>query len=333
MLYRLKTVKLQIFGVELHVADFLDDGLLNLVAVLLGLFLALLNWLVCNHQALLHVTHRLDGPLLALVTDLPGLFLAVLGVAVLLGLLRANLHLQFADLLWLKVTVLFLHWEGEDVGELLAVPVDIGLTHLNLDLSRDVITILLRFPRALNLLLTVTVILRRLNTPAVKLNCVGASYIVNNFLFHVTVGCLDIATLVVILGDGVNLVGGVAYSVLPSEALLNLVSLFESLVVDVLNQVTNQLINIEADTLNIGLDDPSAVFVHLDVGDLLVLGVRLALVDKYYLLNLMAVRVLVDSIASNVGLANVRVILLNCCWSRIDSRRWWWLSDWVRSSL
>ena len=74
--------------------------------------------------------------LLALVTDLPRLLLTVLGVAVLLSLLGASLHLQFADLLGLEVTVLLLNWEGEDVGKLLAVPVHVSLTDLHLDLNK-----------------------------------------------------------------------------------------------------------------------------------------------------------------------------------------------------
>ena len=97
--------------------------------------MACLYGIVDNCNALLHDTLWLDGPLLTLVTDLPGLFLAVLGVAVLLSFLWANLHLQFTNLLWLKVTVLLLNREGEDVGEFLTVPVDICLAHLNLDLG------------------------------------------------------------------------------------------------------------------------------------------------------------------------------------------------------
>ena len=77
---------------------------------------------------------RLDGLLFALVADLPGLLLAVLGVAVLLSLLWTSLHLQLANLLGLEVAVLLLDWEGEDVGELFAVPVDIGLAYIDLDL-------------------------------------------------------------------------------------------------------------------------------------------------------------------------------------------------------
>ena len=124
----------QIRCIELHIAHLFNNNFLHLVAVLLGLVLALLHWFVDACQTLLHVTEGLDGLLLALVADFPGLLLAVLGVAVLLGLLRASLHLHLADLLGLEVTVLLLNWEGEDVGELLAVPVDIGLAHLHLDL-------------------------------------------------------------------------------------------------------------------------------------------------------------------------------------------------------
>ena len=86
---------------------------------------------------------------------------------------------------------------------------------------------------------------------------------------------------------------------------------------DVLNQVAHQLIDIETDSLNVGLNDPGAVLVHLDVSDLLVLGVAcllsvwLTLVDEDDLLHLVTVRVLVDSIASDIGLANIRIILLN----------------------
>ena len=125
---------LKIPSIKLHVAHFLKNNLLNLVAVLLVLVPAGLLRLVGTDQSLLFLTHRLDALLLALVTNLPGLLFAVLGVAVLLGLLRASLHLKLADLLGLKVAVLLLNWEGEDVGELLAIPVHVSLANLDLDL-------------------------------------------------------------------------------------------------------------------------------------------------------------------------------------------------------
>merc|ERR1711942_633109 len=114
------------------------------MAVLLLLVIAGLDRLVGADQPFLDIAHRLDALLLALVTDLPGLFLAVLGVAVLLGLLGASLHFKLANLFGLEVAVLLLNWEGEDIGELLAVPVHVSLANLHLDLSWDVVTILSR---------------------------------------------------------------------------------------------------------------------------------------------------------------------------------------------
>merc|ERR1711982_250908 len=131
----------QVTGVEFHITNFLKDNLLDLVAVLLVLIPASLLRLIGADQPVLHNTHWLQRLLLALVTDLPGLLLAVLSVAVLLGLLRASLHLQLAYLLRLEVAVLLLNREGEDVGELLAVPVHVSFANLDLDLSWNVVTI------------------------------------------------------------------------------------------------------------------------------------------------------------------------------------------------
>ena len=126
---------LQISGIELHVTDFLELDLLDLVAVLLVLIPACLLWLVGTDQSFLLLTHRLDSLLLALVADLPGLLFAVLGVAVLLSLLWTSLHFKLADFLGLEMAVLLLNREGEDVGEFLAVSVDISLANLDLDLK------------------------------------------------------------------------------------------------------------------------------------------------------------------------------------------------------
>merc|ERR1719504_220860 len=199
-IYFLHKSFLQVLGVKLHVTNLLDHHLLHLVAVLLGLLPAALHRSVAADQPLLQVTDRLDGLLLALVTDLPGLLLAVLGVAVLLGLLRASLLLQLTNLLGLKVAVLLLHWEGEDVGELLTISVDIGLAHLYLDLSWDVVAVLLGCPRTHNLLLAITIVLGALLPLAVELHGVGAGHIVDHLLLHVAVRGLHVAALVVILG-------------------------------------------------------------------------------------------------------------------------------------
>ena len=96
------------------------------MTLLLDLCAALFLGEINTFHPLLIDTGRLQVLLLALVADLPGLLLAVLGVAVLLGFLRASLHFKLADLLRLKVAILLLNWKGEDVGELLAVPVDIS---------------------------------------------------------------------------------------------------------------------------------------------------------------------------------------------------------------
>merc|ERR1719504_140629 len=328
-IYLLQEGSLQILCIELHVANLLDHHLLHLVAVLLGLLPAALHGLVAALQALLHVTHGLDGLLLALVTDLPGLLLAVLGVAVLLGLLGASLLLQLADLLGLEVAVLLLHREGEDVGELLTISVDISLAHLYLDLSRDVVAILLGGPCTDNLLLPIPIVLGGHLPLTVELHSVGAGHVVDDLLLHVAVGCLHVAALVVILGGGVDLVGGVTDPVLPCEAPLDLVSLLQGLVVDGLHQVAHQLIHVEADPLHVGLDDPRTVLEHLPLAVLLVLGpasllsVRLALVLEYHLLHLVAVGVLVDPITPHIGLSNIRIILLNRSWRRVLLWRRW----------
>merc|ERR1719504_602039 len=238
-IYFLHKSFLQVLGVKLHVTNLLDHHLLHLVAVLLGLLPAALHRSVAADQPLALVTDRLDGLLLALVTDLPGLLLAVLGVTVLLGLLWASLLLQLTDLLGLEVAVLLLNREGEDIGELLAISVDISLAHLDLDLSGNVIAILLRGPRADNLLLPIAIVLGSHLPLAVELHGVGAGHVVDNLLLHVAIRCLHIAALVVILGGGVDLVGGVTDPVLSCEAPLDLVGLLQGLIVDSLHQVAN----------------------------------------------------------------------------------------------
>merc|ERR1712119_222940 len=187
VIHKIKYYHLQIRCIKLHIAHLFNNYFLDLVAVLLDLVLALLHWFVDASQTLLHVTGGLDGFLLALVADLPGLLLTVLGVAVLLCLLRASLHLHLADLFGLEVAVLLLNWEGEDVGELFAISVDIGFAYLDLDLSRNVIAILLRGSRTHDLLLSISVVLSRLLPLAVKLDSIGAGDVVDCFFLHVAI--------------------------------------------------------------------------------------------------------------------------------------------------
>merc|ERR1712013_168530 len=305
-MYLLHGLKLQIPGVEFHITNFLENNLLDLVAVLLILIPASLLGIVGANQPVLHSTYWLQRLLLALVTDLPGLLVAVLGVAVLLGLLRASLHLQLTNLLGLEMAVLLLNWEGEDVGELLAVPVHVSLANLDLDLPRNVVTSLCRFPAADHSLRSITIVLSRLVPLTIELHGICASHIVDDLFFHVAIRGLHVRTLVVVLGCHINLVGGVAHPVLASEAPLHLVCLLKGLVVNSFYQIAHQLIHIKTNPFNICFDYPSAVVEELGCTGFLILSVarplhiRLALVLKHHLLDHVAVGVLVDTIATHV---------------------------------
>merc|ERR1711925_26458 len=114
--------------------------------------------LVSALQAVLSLAHFSQVLLLALIADLPGLFLAVLGVAVLLCLLGSSLHFELANFLWLEVTILLFHGEGEDVREFLTVPVYIGFANFDLDLARNVIAILSWLPVTDHSLWTITIV-------------------------------------------------------------------------------------------------------------------------------------------------------------------------------
>merc|ERR1719289_5661 len=217
------------------------------------------------------------------------------------------------------MTVLLLNWEGEDVGELLAVPMHISLADLNLNLSGDVIAALSGFPIAHDTLWSIPIVLGALVPLAVELHGVGTGDIVDHLLFHVAVGGLNVSALVVILGSHVDLVGGVAHPVLASEAPLNLISLLQSFVMNCLNQVTDQLVHIETDSLDIGFNDTCAVsegfggagFLILCVASFLCVG--LALVLEHHLLDHVAVGVLVDTVAPHVGLSDIRIVTRRRC--------------------
>merc|ERR1719466_584739 len=146
-----------------------------------------------------------------------------------------------------------------------------SVLHTSTWIFRNVIAILLGGPRTHNILLSISVVLCRLLPLAVELDCIGAGDIVDRFFLHVAIRSLHVAALVVILGGGVNVVSGVAHPVLPCKAPLDLVSLLERLVVDSLHEVADQLVHIKADTLDIGLNDPGAVFEQFRLASLLVL--------------------------------------------------------------
>merc|ERR1711875_44573 len=222
---------LQIRSIELHIAFFYQLDPLHLVAVLLVLVSALFLGRIHTLQPLLHLAYRPKRLLLALVANLPRLLLAVLGIAVLLSLLRASLHLELADFLRFEMTVLLFDREGKDVGELLTVPVHVSFADLHLDLSWDVVAVLGRFSCTDNALWTIAVILGALVPLTIEFDRVGTGDIVDDLLFHEAVRCLDICTLVIILCSHVDLVGGIANSVLASKASLDLISFLQGLVV------------------------------------------------------------------------------------------------------
>merc|ERR1719402_124135 len=190
-------IKLQIARVELHIANFLQDNLLDLVAILLVLIPAGLLRLVSTDQPFLSIAHRFNRLLLALVTDLLGL----------------------------EVTILLLYREREDVGKLLAIPVYVSLTNLNLDLSGNVVTSLSWFSAANHTLRSIAVVLGGFVPLAIELHGVCAGHVIDDLFLHVAIRCLHVRTLVVVLGGHVDLVGSVTDPVLPSETPLYLVSL------------------------------------------------------------------------------------------------------------
>merc|ERR1719167_2073446 len=281
----------------------------------------------------LHRALWLYGLLFALVTDLSWLLLAVLRVAVLLCLFGTSLHFKLAYLLWLEVTVLFFHREGEGIGKLLTISVNIGLAYFHLDLSGNVIAILLWFPCADNLFLSISIRLRGLLASTVEFDSIGAGDIVNNLLLHVAVRRLDITALVIVLSGGVNLVSGVTDAIFASEASLNLISFFESFVMNSFHKIANQFIDIEANTFDVGFDDSSAILKELGLTYFLVLGpaslflVRLALILKHHFLDLVTVRILVHSITSNIRLSDIRIVFLS------RRRRWILLRNSRRSTM
>merc|ERR1719184_135575 len=333
ILYHLFMEKLQVRCIKLHVANLLKHHLLDLVAILLLFVPRRLLGHVGTLKTLLHVTNRLKGLLLALITDLPGLLLAVLGVTILLGLLGASLHLKLADLLGLEVAILLLNGEGEDIGELLTIPVDISLAHLHLDLSGDVITVFFLLLVTDHTLRSISIVFGALVPLTIKHHGVGAGHVIDDLLLHVTIRSLKVSALVIVLGSHVDLVGGVTNAILARETPLDLVSFFQGFVVNGFNQVTNQFIYIEANSLHISLNNTSAVLVHLRSALLFVLSpacllsVGLALVLEHHFLHHVTVGVLVDAIATHVVLPNIRAIALNRSRGGVLRRRRWSTGD------
>merc|ERR1719334_1339401 len=283
--------------------------------------------LVSALQAVLSLTHFSQVFLLALIADLPGLFLTVLGVAVLLCLLWSSLHFELANFLWLEVTILLFHGEGKDVREFLAVSVNIGFAHFNLNLARNVVAVLSWLPITDHSLWPIPIVFGILVPLAIKFYGVGTCNVIDNFLLHKAIERLNIGALVIILGRHVDLIGSIAHPVLASEASLNLISLLQCLVMNGFNQVTHQFIYIKANTFNVCLNDPSAVFVRLRLTFLAILGptsslgVIFTLILEHNLLDHVAIGILVNTITTYISLPYIRVILLGRSGCRILRRR------------
>merc|ERR1711942_550755 len=168
----------------------------------------------------------------------------------------------------------------------------------------------------------IAIILGALVPLAVKLHGVCTGHIVDDLLLHVAIRGLDIGALVIVFSGHVDFVRSITDSVLASEAPLDLVSFFQGLIVNSLDKVTHQLVNIEANTLDVCLDNSGAVLIHCRLAFFLVLcpagllSVWLALVLEDNFLHHVAIRILVDPIPTYVGLANIRMVFLcrGWCW-------------------
>jgi len=242
------------------------------MTVLFVLISALFYGLVHTLESLLHFTDWPQRLLLTLVANLPWLLFTVLSVAVLLSFLRSSFHLELANLLGFEMAVLFFDGEREDIGELLTVTVNIGFAHLNLNLSGNVVAILRRLPRAHDTLGSIAIVLGALVPLTVKLNGIRTGDVVYDLLFHVTVWCFNICTLIVVLSGHVDLVGSVANSILTSETSLDLIGFFQGLIMDGLNQIADQLIHIEANSFYVGLNNPRTVVIENRFTMFLILG-------------------------------------------------------------
>ena len=146
----------------------------------------------------------------------------------------------------------------------------VSLANLDLDLPRNVVTNLCR-STADHSLRSITIVLSRLVLLAIELHGICASLIVDDLFFHVAVRGLHVRTLVVVFGGHINLVGGVAHPVLPSEAPLHLVCLLKGLVVNSFHQIAHQLIHIKTNPFNICFDHPSAIVDELGCAEFLIL--------------------------------------------------------------
>jgi len=279
--------------VELIITDLFLHHLLYLPAVLLLLFSAFLHWDIVTVEPILHRADRSHVVDLGLVAELPRDRLTVRCVGVMLGLPVPGAGLQLANLLWFQVAVLPLHWLRGGVGELLTITLGLGFAELLSDISWSLVTRILRSLPA-DSLLTVAAI-SPLLLLAVEVEGVLAGDVVNHEFTVLAVFGFYVATFEIILVRHLNIESSVAHIFLDDGALLDMVLLLDGVVLDVLMKAADELIDGEANPLDLGGDGASAV----PVGNLLavlhilgkagLLGVRLALVLIHDLLLHVAV--------------------------------------------
>jgi len=238
---------------------------------LLGLSGTDLLWDIITYNSVHQVTSWDHFLGLNLIADLPRDRGAVLTVAVTLCLSGPVPSLQLTDLLGLKVAILFLHRDGERVGELLAESTVHGTAHFFVDSSRRIVTILpwnLVTDRLRSISTTSTFLLATL-----ELYSILTSHVIQYGLLVLTIFVLKVTALEVILGVESDVICGVAEPVLDCGAHLHLVILLQCEIVNFLFKPTNQLVDVEALPLHLRLNHSGAILELFDLAHFLILGV------------------------------------------------------------
>ena len=107
---------------------------------------------------------------------------------------------------------------------------------------------------------------------ALKLEGIRADLVDQDLVLHMAVWRFQLYALEVVLGGGVDLVDSVAYPVLGGVTALDMEVFLHLSVVDGLDKLADQLCDVEAAPVDIGLDDRSASGDVVALAVLLVLG-------------------------------------------------------------
>jgi len=241
------------------ITDLFLGLLFHLPAVLLFLIHTFFLRNIIANVASHRFTNRSHFILNGLIADLPGNPFAVRSVAVALSLLVPSFLLQLADLLGLEVAVLPFHRAREGVGELLAILLGVLPANFNTNIPWRLVTrVYGRFPA--NLLHPVTTI-SPLLLLAVKFEGVLARDVFDFHLLILAEKRLNISTLEVVLLVDIDVVSSVADPVLDHGTFLYSVLLRDSVVVDLFVQATEQLVDVEADGVDVRIHNTGAIAV------------------------------------------------------------------------